>query len=142
MEEWRSVFHSKVYEVSNMGNVRNKNTGENISIVLVRDYPTVNFTRDIKKNYNIYDLVAKIFIKDFNDLYTVNHKDNNILNNKLENLEIVLKKYAKPKINNLTKKDIEASEKEWFILKECEDYEITKCGLIRNRKTTKLLKPY
>lgn len=91
--------------------------------------------------YIIYNLVAKIFIKDFdNNLYTINHKDNNILNNKLDNIEIVLKKYSKPKINNLTDDDIKANEKEWFLLKNFENYEITKCGLIRNNKTKKLLK--
>lgn len=143
LEIWKPVFDSKVYEVSNMGKVRNKHTKQNIAVILTRNYPRISLTHDINTSYNIYNLITKIFIKNFdNNLYSVKHKDNDILNNKLDNLELILKKYATPKINNLTKEDINANEKEWFILKECEDYEITKCGLIRNRKTTKLLKPY
>src|SRR6476620_8729196 len=140
MEEWKSVFNSKIYEVSNIGNVRNKNTGKYVNVRIQNNYPRISFKGDVNKSYFIYNLIAKIFISNFDESYKVNHKDNNILNNKLENLEIVLKKDSKPKINNLTKQDIEANKKEWFILKECEGYEITKCGLIRNKKNKKLLK--
>lgn len=90
MEIWKEVKdYEGMYEVSNLGNVRNFKTKHVLkSSLSKKGYPKVNLWKN--KGYKtrpIHRLVAIAFIK--NNLYKpqVNHIDGNKTNNRLDNLE-------------------------------------------------------
>ena len=92
-EAWKPVVgYEKIYEVSNLGNIRRvlpnnkyryrKNHYGN------RKYYEVILSKDNKiKLCLVHRLVAAAFIPNPDGLPQVNHKDGNRLNNKVENLE-------------------------------------------------------
>lgn len=97
--EWKNVKvtpYEELYEVSNIGTVRNiknkriltgkcKNGYNNVKLSLTRD-------KVIKENHcAVHRLVAMSFVEndDINTKIFVNHKDGNKLNNKVDNLEWV-----------------------------------------------------
>jgi len=78
-----------MYEVSNKGKVRNKQT-----LLILKTYTINSGYKAIKLNKNgkskgftIHRLVATAFIDNPLKLKTVNHKDGNKLNNRVDNLE-------------------------------------------------------
>ena len=89
MEIWKNIESFEHYSVSNFGNVRNNMTGK----ILKPRKHTNGYARVIlcknKKHYDryIHRLVAQAFIPNINNLSEVNHKDENKLNNFVENLE-------------------------------------------------------
>lgn len=97
-EIWKDIEgFDGVYKVSNTGNV--KSTRNTIGRKLVGEhilkgrldadgYRRVHLRyKNINKEYSIHRLVAKAFIPNPNNLPTVNHKDENKLNNNASNLE-------------------------------------------------------
>jgi hypothetical protein len=85
MEEiWKDYDY--MYEVSNTGLVRNKQTG------LILKCP-INKSRGYKtftchgKTMRVHRVVAKLFIPNPNNLPVINHKDGNKVNNNVDNLE-------------------------------------------------------
>ena len=95
-EEWRDIEgYEGLYQVSNLGRVKSLNyrgCKGNISILKPRltkkGYETINLCKDGKvKNVRIHRLVAQSFISNPNNLPVVNHKDENKLNNNVDNLE-------------------------------------------------------
>ena len=92
MEHWKSIVgYEGIYEVSDMGNVRSlkfgkqkiRKPGKNN-----RGYLCVNLCKDGEvKSMKVHRLVAEAFIPNPNNLDTVNHKDENKLNNAASNLE-------------------------------------------------------
>lgn len=89
MEIWRNIELFEQYSVSNFGNVRNNITGKILkSRKHTGGYARVILCKD-KKHYDryIHRLVAQAFIPNPNNLPEVNHKDENKLNNFVENLE-------------------------------------------------------
>lgn len=96
MEEWRAVpGYEGLYEVSNMGNVRNvrrntllklsKNNNEYIRVCLCKNC--------IRTLLSVHRLVAQAFIPNPNNLPQVNHKDEDKTNNNVDNLEWCTAKY-------------------------------------------------
>ena len=76
------------YEVSNMGNVKIKETNKILNQYECRKYKYVGLYNDGKThNVRVHRLVAKVFLKDFNDDCLVMHLDNNSSNNNVSNLK-------------------------------------------------------
>lgn len=89
-----------LYQVSNLGRVkslenRSNHKKEKILTSHIRNqYYGVALYRDSRyKNYTIHRLVAEAFIPNPDNLPEVNHKDENKLNNYVDNLEWCDKKY-------------------------------------------------
>ena len=90
MERWKQIDES-VYEVSNIGRVRNTKTG---NILKGRSagagYHQVQLTiANTKKHFYVHRLVAEAFCNHPDGCNVINHKDNNPSNNNSENLEWV-----------------------------------------------------
>lgn len=113
-EVWKKVERFEDYEVSNLGRVKSFKFGKQKILKLSLDsagYYRVNLSIDNKKTgVRVHQLVAIAFLNhkaDGNNL-VVDHIDNNPLNNRLENLQIltnienVLK--AKTRLENLYEK--------------------------------------
>ena len=96
-EIWKPVaikeFESK-YEVSNLGRVKSIGTYNTckrdilIPMIDTSGYEHVRLFNDgIKKDISVHRFVALTFIPNPNELRYVNHKDKNIRNNNVSNLE-------------------------------------------------------
>lgn len=87
--------YETLYEISNLGNVRNKASGKLLKprkssngylrVILYKGDGTY-------KNYSVHRLVAKAFIPNPLNLQEVNHKDFNKTNNSVDNAECSLAK--------------------------------------------------
>lgn len=94
MEVWKTIKDFDKYEVSNTGKVRNIKTKKIINPYISKEgFPTINlYTNDKKtKRKFIHRLVAETFLTDFKAWQVVEHKDQNKLNNNLNNLEWINK---------------------------------------------------
>lgn len=104
MEEvWRDIYfiengieydYRGKYQVSNLGNVRALNymrTGEKHLLSQTKntnDYLLISLWKNNKKRrFMVHRLVAHMFCNGYKDGLEVNHKDQNPLNNTVENLE-------------------------------------------------------
>lgn len=103
-EEWKLIItkNKSSYYISNYGRVK-ADTDKGVSILkthLANGYKRVYI---LGKMYFIHRLVATYFIKNtnINEYTQVNHKDNNTLNNKVNNLE-----WVTPKQNSQLKESI------------------------------------
>lgn len=89
-EIWESIDNYSKYEVSTLGNVRNKITKKIISQKsLDKDgYPTVKLYSDngIRRKLYVHRLVAEKFIPNPNKLTKVGRRDGNKLKNSISNL--------------------------------------------------------
>lgn len=90
IEEWKVVENAKNYEISNCGQVRNKNTKRILSPTLINGYLAVGLRINNKTIMSFaHRLVAKSFVLCADETYVVNHKDGIKTNNHVENLEWV-----------------------------------------------------
>ncbi len=91
MEIWKDIEnYEDYYQVSNLGNVRNKITNK----ILVGDtnnvgYRRVSLYQPLCKRFFIHRLVAYHFCDNYSSDKVVNHKDGNKQNNCADNLEWV-----------------------------------------------------
>lgn len=95
MEIFKRLNDFKDYEVSNFGRVRNiKRNSFLTPQISKRGYYCVSFGgRKIKKTKNIHRLLGIYFINNGVDgNFIVDHKDNNPLNNSLDNLQLISKR--------------------------------------------------
>ena len=87
-EEWRQIAEYENYEVSNLGKVRNKNTGRILKPACKGGYLSVGLCKDSKgKTIPVHRLVALAFIENPENKPQVNHIDKNRSNNVVSNLE-------------------------------------------------------
>lgn len=89
VENWQQIKYFPNYQVSDLGNVKNKTTNKNIAKWRKSNgYLQVTLhSNGIKKNVYIHRLVAEAFIPNPDNLTDVNHKDENKTNNTVNNLE-------------------------------------------------------
>jgi hypothetical protein len=86
-EEYKDISNYENYEVSNLGNVRNKKTGRILKSYNKGGYYVVGLS-DIKtKTLQIHRLVCQAFVPNPENKPQVNHIDKNGLNNNVMNLE-------------------------------------------------------
>lgn len=88
-EIWKTVDDFPNYEVSNLGNVRNKKTGKYRNPTIdTQGYKSIALTNDsYLKTVRVHVLVARMFIGPRPNGYDINHVDGNKLNNAVSNLE-------------------------------------------------------
>ena len=99
METYKSIKDYDNYEVSNMGNVRNKKTGLILKQALRNGYYCVGFSNNgNKKGFLVHRLIALHFIPNPLNKELVDHIDRNPLNNSINNL-----RWATPSENNMNK---------------------------------------
>ena len=114
MEIWKEIIYAKDYEVSSLGNVRNKITGKllNGSYTGNRNgiyrYKSHGLMVNGNRIFNMtHRIVAMHFIENKNNYPFVNHIDENTFNNSANNLEwttnqLNIRHSNKRKINQLT----------------------------------------
>lgn len=113
MEEFRDL--DNLYEVSSLGNIRSKRTGKILKLSVNtkgRTKITLNYF-GTKRTFEVHRLVAKVFIPNPDNLPCINHKDENPLNNRVENLEWCTQSY------NLSYGNKRTKENRTKILKNC-----------------------
>lgn len=89
-EEYREIIGYSNYEVSNYGNIRNKNTKQNIKQQLnIKGYNIIGLTNDEGERLtkSVHKFVALAFIPNLENKSTVNHKNKIKSDNKKDNLE-------------------------------------------------------
>lgn len=93
-EIWKSIKgYEGLYEISNFGNVKSLRNNK-ILKTIGSEYKQVRIYKNkIPKTIAIHRLVADAFIKNPNNYLCVNHKDENKMNNSVDNLEWCTKKY-------------------------------------------------
>ena len=90
MEVWTTITNYDNYEVSSLGNVRNKKTGRFLKPACNGGYMIVGLCKNGKGSTKpIHRLVASEFISNPENKPQVNHKDKNRSNNNIINLEWV-----------------------------------------------------
>lgn len=87
-EIWKPIKDYINYEISNFGKVKSLYKNIILNPEIRRGYYAVQLYKNSKaKHFQIHRLVAIHFIKNPNNLKYVNHKDENKLNNNVNNLE-------------------------------------------------------
>lgn len=96
-EIWKTVKYAPNYEVSNLGNIKNKKTNRLLTINYERlkkdnkrARPGLSHNGKIK-GYYLHRIVAEHFLDNPDNLPEVNHIDGDFYNNKLDNLEWISK---------------------------------------------------
>lgn len=95
MEEFRIIEEFPNYAVSNLGRVKNLSTGRILKQSVDRHgYKFLALSNNgISKTRRVHTLVATYFLPKDSSKYQVNHKDENPLNNSVDNLEWCDDKY-------------------------------------------------
>lgn len=88
-EIWKDVVGFEgLYKVSNLGNVKSLRIGKILIPSINRGYKRITLCKNgNRKNKVIHRIVAEAFLDNHKSLTCVNHKDENKLNNCVENLE-------------------------------------------------------
>lgn len=93
-ENWITIKQNNNYEVSNLGNVRNKKTKKALKPAISnKGYYLVALSNKGKSHtYTIHKLVMEHFNRCAFDYEVINHIDHNKLNNNISNLEYITQK--------------------------------------------------
>lgn len=118
IEIWKDIEgYEGLYQISNLGNVKSLNynhTGLEKRLKPQKSnkgYLRIELCKNgKKKKFSIHELVADTFIENPNNLPCVNHKDENKINNNVENLEHCTYSYNNT-YGNRIKKFLETKKK-------------------------------
>jgi hypothetical protein len=101
-EIWKPIRNYNNYEVSNLGNVRNKEKILKLSLSTSGYYKIGLWKNGKMKNKYVHRLIIENFYNVFpKDKKTViDHIDNNKLNNHIDNLQIITNRYNSIKDKN------------------------------------------
>lgn len=91
LEDWKTITFATNYEVSNLGNIRNKKSGQILNPgISGQGYKQVSLKFDdtgkFKKQY-VHRLVAMMWLDNSENKREVNHKNLDRTDNRVENLE-------------------------------------------------------
>lgn len=87
-ENWRDISISNgIYQISDFGRIKNSKTNKILSPSKSGEYLHIWLSYGINKEFLIHRLVAESFIPNPYGFKCVNHKDENKLNNRVDNLE-------------------------------------------------------
>lgn len=117
---WKDINgYEGLYQVNEFGDVRSIKRNKNIfKSVTNSGYYQVKLYKDSKsKNFYVHRLVSEAFIDNPNNYKEVNHKDENKLNNQVENLEWCDRIYNEH-YNNKHKKTVEKITNTYNVYKD------------------------
>jgi hypothetical protein len=87
---WKVIKDYEQYSVSTNGSIKNNTTGRILKHYIRNGYKSITLSKDSKKKtYNIHTIIASHFLKKPDGVFVVNHKNENKLDNTIENLEYV-----------------------------------------------------
>lgn len=158
-EIWKTVQYAPNYEISSLGNIRNKKTNRLLTINYERlkkdnkrARPGLSHNGKIK-GYYLHRIVAEHFLDNPDNLPEVNHIDGDYYNNKLSNLEWISKldnmrhasknKLMKRYMRKVIIKNLETDETKIFnSVTECAEYLNCSIGTVtltcRNKRKDKI----
>lgn len=140
-EIWKDIDEFNGYECSTEGRIRNKITNKLLKPNKCCSGYTVSSIRG--KNIKFHRIIAKTFLPNFENKPTIEHKDDNKMNNKLYNLKWATVKeqqqYVKDKKSKKSQKDIKIGtsnldnleNEDWKIISEYPEYDISNMGRIK-----------
>lgn len=125
------------------------NVGYRVYGLAIGDKMSSNGKKKLSKMVYAHRLVAQLFIDNPNNYPYVHHKDENKLNNNVENLEWVsaeMNTYyhnLQPKTRKTSKPRYYTKNlpnEKWMVIPEQPNYSVSSCGRFRNNRTNRLLK--
>tara|TARA_X000000368_G_scaffold301537_1_gene240252 strand:+ start:4143 stop:5426 length:1284 start_codon:yes stop_codon:yes gene_type:complete len=140
-EIWKDITEFNGYECSTEGRIRNKTTCKLLKPCVGCAGYTVSHIRN--KNFKFHRIIAQTFLPNFKDKATVEHKDDNKLNNKLYNLKWATYKeqaeYVKKKNTRNSQIGIKIGTSDltnlkneiWKNITDYPEYEISNMGRIK-----------
>lgn len=88
MEIWKDVKgYEGIYKISDYGSLKSNKNYKKASVNKYGYYQTTLYKNGKKRNALVHRLVAEAFLPNPNNKPTINHKDGNKLNNRVDNLE-------------------------------------------------------
>ena len=140
-EIWKDITEFNGYECSTEGRIRNKTTYKLLKPSTCCSGYAVSSIRG--KNFKFHRIIAQTFLPNFQDKSTVEHKDDNKVNNKLYNLKWATHKeqqeYVRKKKSRQTQSGVKIGTNNldnlegeiWKIITEYPEYEISNKGRIK-----------
>lgn len=85
---WKKINNYENYSVSTVGTIKNNITDRILKYYIRNGYPSITLCKNNKKKtFNIHTIVASHFLEKPYGTFVVNHKNENKIDSRLENLE-------------------------------------------------------